>query len=228
MNAVRGMGTHSAAEAPNPSRTEMSFTSPKTGGAGRRVATTCGLALCLAACGSAASLGSVAPSQPAGSGEPVYLLTGVAPNSCYAGGESNSGIGGELLPDPNFGTAIGDTPIMWPVGYTARHAEAEIEVLDGQGSVKAITGRMYHISKAPLNNFPLAPSFDPAPPANYFPAAANCLTANSPWAFIDCTTAASATGAPLSSDSKSYTAIGEAKLYCGLWTPPPPPTPSQQ
>jgi hypothetical protein len=145
-------------------------------------------------------------------GQPVFLLTGVSPTTCYAGGESSSGISGVLRPDPSFGTVIGTTPIMWPVGYTARRVGSEVEVLDMEGRVKATTGRSYRMSIAPLNNFPVAPSFNPAPPSKYFPAAANC---GYPWDFTDCTAAATATGEPISSDGR-FTAVGEGFLDCGL------------
>jgi hypothetical protein len=85
---------------------------------------------------------------------------------------------------------------MWPEGYTARPAGAEIVVLDAKGNVKATTGRTYHISYAyaPALTYPTNDALGEGPkPTNAFPAAADCGYA---WDFIDCTAAPSAPGSP--------------------------------
>jgi hypothetical protein len=152
----------------------------------RRPITTFALALLVAGCG--ASRAGVTDTPAAG---PIELLTGVT--GCYAGGESSSGITGALVPDPNAGTAINGTPIMWPVHFTARRAGSEVEVLDEHGKVLATTGRTYHLSRGPVSGV----SSDAG---GAFPAAANCPYV---WDFMDCTLAPGA--------SPSY----EYKSYCG-------------
>lgn len=53
----------------------------------------------------------------------------------------------QLSRDVIDGTAIFDgsnlVPVMWPVGYTARMAGEQVEVLDTRGQVVATTGRLY-------------------------------------------------------------------------------------
>jgi hypothetical protein len=156
-----------------------------------RVLTALALALCLFGCQSTA--------------EPVKLLTGV--DGCWAGGESSSGITGVLVRDPNSGTSINNSPIMWPVGFTGRRDGAEVEVLDAGGNVVATTGRTYHLSMGMVSG--KAASTDIG---GSFPAAANC---GYPWDFIDCTAAAEATGLPVAPDG-GFTAVGEGQLYCGV------------
>ena len=88
-------------------------------------------------------------------GEPVQLLTRDGPVAaplppgslprvgCYA----NFALG-ELVVDPVNGTAIvdmGTVAVMWPAGYTGRQAGSEVEVLDPQGQVVAVTGHRYQI-----------------------------------------------------------------------------------
>src|SRR5262245_61302387 len=122
------------------------------------------MVFCLAACGTLGLLG-----------ERVDLLTGVDPDVCYAGGEQ--GWTGPLVVDPQFGTRFNGQPVMWPTGYSGRRAGSEVQVLDGGGAVRAMTGRIYHIS--------YAPDFDGRAKArNAFPAAVNC---GYHWDFIDCT-----------------------------------------
>lgn len=107
-------------------------------------------------------------------GPRIPLLTNPdATGACYAGGEQ--GITAQLIADPTYGTSFAGQPVMWPHGYTAHQAGAEVDVFDASGSVKATTGRTYHISYAP----------PPAniQPANAFVAAAGCPY---PWDFVDC------------------------------------------
>lgn len=147
----------------------------------RRVLTTLALALCLFGCDSKAP-----------PGESVPLLTGSL--GCYAGGEG--GPTALLVVDPMYGTSFGGRPVMWPSGYTARRVGSEVVVLDAGDSVRATTGRTYHIS------FAYAPGIIPnadvsqagSDSANAFPAAVDCGYA---WDFIDCTgAAAAAQGSP--------------------------------
>lgn len=90
------------------------------------------------------------------SNPPAPLSTGNDPDgmafngACYTNFAS-----GTLIADPVYGTRIQDltamtepapiVPIMWPVGYTARHSGSEIEVLNGVGAVVAKTGNRYQI-----------------------------------------------------------------------------------
>lgn len=132
-------------------------------------AITLGLALVLAGCESRGR---------------IQLLTG--PLGCYAGGEN--GPTGLLAADPNYGTTFRDQPVMWPEGYYGRRAGSEVEVLDRWGSVKATTGRIYHIAFASSYGVEANGngSLDRVGPANAFPAAVDCGYA---WDFIDCTAA---------------------------------------
>lgn len=155
-----------------------------------RATSTLALALCLSGCAA----------------EPVQLLTGV--DSCWAGGESSSGITGVLVPDPSSGTSIDGTPIMWPVGFTGlRLFGGGVEVRDAEGKVLATTGRTYHMSMGRVSGTAATTNIDGA-----FPAAANC---GYPWDFIDCTAAAAAaTGELVHGDI--YTELGYAARYCGF------------
>ena len=102
------------------------------------------LGLCLAGCG-------LLPSQS----DRVQLITG-PPNhdGCFA-----ANVAGLLVVDPTYGTAIvsNDLPSMiplsdvpmtvaWRPGFTARRSGSEVEVLDPQGNVVAMTGRSYRFS----------------------------------------------------------------------------------
>jgi hypothetical protein len=64
--------------------------------------------------------------------------------SCY----TNFAVG-QLVAEPSYGTAIVEnsrqTPVMWPIGYTARLSSGQVEVVDAQGSVVARTGNRYQI-----------------------------------------------------------------------------------
>jgi hypothetical protein len=129
----------------------------------RRIVTAIALASCLSGC-----------DRP---GVQVPLLTGVSPDACYAGGES--GMTGPLVADATYGTSFNGRPVMWPVGFRARLAGDEVEVLDSGGRVRATTGRVYHISIAPVyDNSKLLER------SNAYPAAVLCDYA---WDFVDCT-----------------------------------------
>ena len=107
----------------------------------------------------------------------VPLLTGVSADTCYAGGEG--GRTGLLLPDERFGTRFNGQPVMWPDGFKARPAGDQVEVLNSSGLVVATTGRLYHISRAPLANGDLGVE----PTFGAYPAAASCPYE---WDFVDC------------------------------------------
>jgi hypothetical protein len=114
------------------------------------------------------------------SGERVDLLTGVDANGCYAGGEG--GPTAPLTVDAKYGTSFGGKPMMWPDGYTARRAGAEVVVLNSSGKVVATTRRLYHISAGVVSSperRQLVQSL------GAYTAASNC---NYPWDFIDCRT----------------------------------------
>ena len=115
-------------------------------------------------------LGWMQPWKPA-----VHLLTGANPHACYAGGEP--GGTGPLLPDAQFGTSFDGQPVMWPDGFSARRAGDQVEVLNSFRLVVATTGRVYHISTAPLDPGEAEPTF------GAFPAAALC---SYPYDFVDC------------------------------------------
>jgi len=132
-----------------------------------------GFALLLAGCGAAPG---------ATRGERVPLLTGDL--GCYAGGEG--GPTGPLVAEPQYGTSFLGKPVLWPTGYTAWRAGSEVEILDLQGRVKAMTGRTYHISQAFWpDRYPNDDgTFDGPGPLDAFPAAADCSYHHD---FIDCT-----------------------------------------
>ena len=87
-------------------------------------------------------------------GEPVTLLTDAA-DSAMHGGCFLSFIEGELVTDPETGTAIigrngGNTdvryPVMWPAGWTGRQTWfSNVEVLDPRGEVVVRTGTRVHL-----------------------------------------------------------------------------------
>ena len=114
----------------------------------------------------------VQPWKPA-----VPLLTGVSADTCFAGGEP--GQTGPLLPDERFGTSFNGQPVMWPDGFSARRVGDQVEVLNSSGLVVATTGRLYHISRAPLANGDLGVE----PTFGAYPAAASCPYE---WDFVDC------------------------------------------
>ena len=89
------------------------------------------------------------------SSDAVPLLTGTGPfsgadHTCYL----NRAVG-TLVVDQTYGTAIvqevGDgfppfiTPVMWWHGFSGRRAGSQVEVLDPEGTVVAVTGRRYSI-----------------------------------------------------------------------------------
>ena len=102
----------------------------------RRVMTMIALALCLLGCDSA-----VLP------WDRVELRTSEtdSPIGCFLMGQF-----GELIVDPEFGTALYQAsddinPVVWPRGFTGRHVGSEVEVLDRDGKVVATTGKTYEI-----------------------------------------------------------------------------------
>ena len=102
------------------------------GGSMRRFTTTLALALSLLSCGVFE----------------VQLLTGTDPRGCYAGGEGQ--FEGLLVAGGEYGTTLNGKPVMWPVGWTGRRVGFEVEVLDGAGTVRAITGRRYRFAVGPI------------------------------------------------------------------------------
>jgi hypothetical protein len=123
----------------------------------RRIATALGLALSLLGCGSVAptfrTAPPVEPVRSAPPGEPVELLTGPLPfdeDECTP--HTNVG---ELLVDPQFGTAqgmygggrdpIGSYPVMWRPGFTGRRVGSEVVVVDPSGNLVATTGEWYEL-----------------------------------------------------------------------------------
>jgi hypothetical protein len=92
--------------------------------------------------------GALAQSSPLG--EPVQLLTGNAGGYTVwnkDGVRSCLGLNvvGQLVSDAKYGTAIGATPVMWPLGFTGRREGSEVVVLDPTGDVVATTGRTYRL-----------------------------------------------------------------------------------
>ena len=105
--------------------------------------------------------------------EPVQLRTDDI--ACFAGGET--GTTDTLLTDAASGTRFAGLPVVWPNGYTAHRAGLDVVVVDAHGTVKAVTGRRYHISHA------WATSGEMNDESSYA-AAVDC---GYPWDFIDCT-----------------------------------------
>jgi len=62
------------------------------------------------------------------------------------------GPSGDLVVHPQFGTALGSSPVMWPSGFTGRRAGSEVEVLDRDQRVVATTGRSYELLPAELSS----------------------------------------------------------------------------
>ena len=105
-------------------------------------------------------------------GEPVRLLPGYP----YTPGETRGcytlNFTGSLVVDPQYGTAIITDDVgaqghrniaVWPDGYTARRAGAEVAVLDEKGQVVAVTGRRYRFEPADLRHRAGTAEDDPAP-----------------------------------------------------------------
>lgn len=109
-----------------------------------RVTTTLALALCLLGCGSAAQ--SDEP-RPWPSGAPAGFSTDIIGNSCAA----PTYLVGLLIADPEGGAALlSDDDVInrlvWRMGFSPRRLpDSQIEVLDGNGTVVATTGRRYRI-----------------------------------------------------------------------------------
>ena len=59
------------------------------------------------------------------------------------------GIQGELVADPKYGTAIAyvdaTMPVLWPEGFIGERVGSEIQVLNKDGRVIAVTGGMYEV-----------------------------------------------------------------------------------
>jgi hypothetical protein len=123
----------------------------------KRVVPALALALILVACGS----------WFPDSVHPVHLVAGSpadAGSSLFLGGDRDdpckfwSSAQGLLVTDPRFGTAIMDNnvtgtvpvPVVWPPNFTGAVSGSEVEVLDPQGNVVAVTGNEYHISGGPV------------------------------------------------------------------------------
>ena len=87
------------------------------------------------------------------SSQSVQLLTG-SPPPIGSGGCFTNSASGQLVVDPKYGTAIINDDVQatfpvtvaWRPGFTARHFGSEVEVLDPQGNVVAVTGRSYRIA----------------------------------------------------------------------------------
>jgi hypothetical protein len=86
-------------------------------------------------------------------GVPIRLLTGDYQGMASGGGCFTYWATGPLSVDATSGTAIIDTdadatttePVMWRPGFTGRRVGSEVEVLDPNGNVAAVTGRNYKI-----------------------------------------------------------------------------------
>ena len=94
-----------------------------------RVATTLLLAVCLLGCGQAGR-------------SDVAFTADIIGNRCGA----EAFLEGVLVEGTHAGLAIGSMPLIWPMSWSARRsAGGEVEVLDGDGTVVATTGRSYKI-----------------------------------------------------------------------------------
>lgn len=97
--------------------------------------------------------------------ERVQLVTGVP--TVEQGNSGQTGcflwhVDGRLIFDPSFGTGIlsdtvGTVPVAWRPGFTARRAGAEVEVLDANGNVVAITGQRFSIEGGFVTDWPQRP-----------------------------------------------------------------------
>jgi hypothetical protein len=134
-----------------------------------------GIALIVLACGQ----GPTQPSLHSALGEQVNLLTQQhAPtegpgtvNGCHPYYQNAL-----LVVDKTYGTAMADKqapsypsgtppqPVLWPFGYTGFRVGSEVAVVDGSGTVVAITGNRYSINMGTIA------SNEPQPPGNPFPA----------------------------------------------------------
>lgn len=105
--------------------------------------------------------------------EPVPLLTDEI--ACFAGGET--GATDTLVADARSGTRFAGLPVIWPKGYTAHRAGPDVVVVDAGGTVRAVTGRTYHISHAWARSGVMNDG-------STYAAAVECGYA---WDFVDCT-----------------------------------------
>jgi hypothetical protein len=101
----------------------------------RRLAIATALAVCLLGCGPT----------------PVQLLTGGVPGYTEDGGCFLSSEIGELIVDPDYGTALkiggrSPVPVMWQPGFKGARLGSEVAVLEPFGNIIATTGRTYLIS----------------------------------------------------------------------------------
>ncbi len=98
-----------------------------------------------------AAPGASAPESaaPGASAPEVPLLTGGGLNGHDGVGCYTWQVDGDLVVDPIHGTAVigngARTPVRWPLGYTARRAGSEVEVLDETGAVVVRTGTRVHL-----------------------------------------------------------------------------------
>jgi hypothetical protein len=89
-------------------------------------------------------------------GGPVQLLT--ESSDSPQGGCFTNSAAGLLIVDPNYGTAILDedaatvtrqqprpVPVMWRPGFSGRQSGSQVQVLDPDGRVVAVTGNRYRI-----------------------------------------------------------------------------------
>jgi hypothetical protein len=89
----------------------------------------------------------------------VSLKTGSLSGSLSGSGSTDgrvvgcytSGVEGQLVTDPDAGTAIIDNmgghraAVTWPIGYTGRRSWSEVEVLDRSGNVVVRTGTLVNL-----------------------------------------------------------------------------------
>jgi hypothetical protein len=91
--------------------------------------------------------------------EPVHLLTAdsadfTAVSAMIGGGPDGCGYPwqGLLVADATSGTALitgnrGDVvPVVWRPGFTGRRSGSEVQVVDPQGNVVAVTGHKYRLN----------------------------------------------------------------------------------
>jgi hypothetical protein len=95
----------------------------------RQMTITIALATSMLACGSPARTD-------------LSFTTDIIGNPCPA----DTHVEGVLVEGTHAGTAIGATPLIWPMSYSARRvAGGAVEVVDGDGTVIATTGGRYRI-----------------------------------------------------------------------------------
>ena len=104
-------------------------------------------------CGARGAPGATQP--PAG-----QLITVSHWGGCYLSGPS-----GTLVKDSRHLVAFQDVghvskQVAWPEGYTVRSAGEELEVLDTEGNVAAVTGRSGYTYPMSGEDLPFPPGFD--------------------------------------------------------------------